>query len=1045
MSRIGGNRPNIPVSRLRGQEIKQDDTKVASTASHDIQMSHEAGGMRLPDFKLTRRDIQDPGAKASIIDVPQADLDAVKTPADFKALLDKLVTDNKDFIMPTKAALKASLPEGDRSDFAYNNIVGRRTEQLFDEVSALISKTGLRGDDAKAARKAVNAAATDAYSGRSIAFDKADTGTYWSYGHDAAFTHVFEKMLASLPEGDPKRDSIQNQLDFVFTRKYVPNGSVDENDASNSLELMPIHQETRRPVSMTKGSANTNNVQYEMLKVPDNDGGPHAGKNVFREGDNYFVEGSMAKLDDATVAKLESTKVDNFQDVVFRRPKEQERPLDDFRFNWNQNRMIDNKHIDTGWWGHCDIKATMETILADMKGSAGVSEYRSDSDSTTEFSRADQLEALAALLNMGASYYVAGSRGMRQLGTTEFAGSRNDDRPTTMGLSTSRGKMNFQVRLSSISESGNSDQNAGIQQAFGKKEIGTDGMSFSDNPDLLRVEQGDINFIDASKRKISGTTDGYTFNSRGQPVEDKVAFTYDPANPGTEKILIGSNLKDVNSRELTRYYLDPQTKEISEVPTKFVEENGKYVAEEQTPKNLGKMTGMELGREMKAGDDVKSKLQMLEDAIKTGDKMATDSDTGMQVWNGEVHNIRLDVTRSADGRFEKTDILVDATFGTGKAGTILRELDESGNVIAVCEKRAAVDFYWRDRPRVTPLTREGNNWLVNRSMYDRGVLELGNGLDASIGAMTDLNDLIYLGLKAKDRQKTYTIVHEGKRFVYDNKADWEADVQLLKTGDNGGGGNTGGGGTVTRPDPAAVADMLDRLPSPKRSLDKLPADASEADLQQLLKDNSARILSGSRPMIAGSEAAWLVEMAAHKNAGPALWKDLQDFVNTNTLSSVSRRVELDKFMGTLDVTGTGGNTGGGGQTTGPIVMASTPSMAIPDNDPAGATDTISVTRDGKVKDISIDIDLKHTYVGDLNVVLEAPDGTNVTLHKRGGGSRDDIAGTYSTASGGDLRAYDDLADLQGLDVNGDWKLKIVDMAGQDIGKLVSWGLNIETE
>ena len=63
------------------------------------------------------------------------------------------------------------------------------------------------------------------------------------------------------------------------------------------------------------------------------------------------------------------------------------------------------------------------------------------------------------------------------------------------------------------------------------------------------------------------------------------------------------------------------------------------------------------------------------------------------------------------------------------------------------------------------------------------------------------------------------------------------------------------------------------------------------------------------------------------------------------------------------------------------------------------------------------------------------------LHARGGRERDDIVGVY----GADLRSIDDLAALKGKDIQGDWKLKIVDLAGQDVGNLVSWGLTIDPQ
>jgi len=363
------------------------------------------------------------------------------------------------------------------------------------------------------------------------------------------------------------------------------------------------------------------------------------------------------------------------------------------------------------------------------------------------------------------------------------------------------------------------------------------------------------------------------------------------------------------------------------VSTQFVEENGSYVAKEGSESVVGKLTGMELGREMEANDDIQNKIKLLEEAVRNGDKIATDSDRREQVWNGEVHSIELRTEwRSDDGKWERVAVHVDATFGSGKMGTILHKLDDEGNVVDSLELKAAVDFYWRDRPRIAPLVSERGNWYVNRSMYERGVIDLGNGMQASLGAIQDLSDLIYLGLKATDNQKAYTIVHEGKRFVYTDEATWKEDIAKLE------GGQAPGGGGTTPPPP---------------------------------------------------------------------------------------------------------------QPGGPVHVTRTANIAIPDNDPAGISDTVNVAEDGKIKDLKVEIDLKHTYVGDLNVALVAPDGTEVLLHKRGGRGRDDIVGTYG--EGGDLTSHDRLDAFKGKDMKGDWQLKVTDLAGRDVGSLVSWGLSIEAD
>ncbi len=920
MPRITGNRPNIPVSALKGQEIKAED-KVASTKSHDIDLATEAGGFVIPDFKIERRDIADPAAKSQIIEDGQVDLTTIKTAADFKTALASLTETHKAFLSPTKAAFLETLPEADRSNFAFINIVGRRNEQFFDEVMQLVSRAGLTGDEAKEARKAVNLAHRDAFRGRSVDFDRADTGSYWSYGHDAPFVHVFESMLESLPEDDPKRAAIQAQIDFIFTHKYVDTGGVDENNAEKTMGLIAMDKDSRHIVSMKKGQEHSSRVSYETLQLPASVGGEHAGKYAYRSGDKLYFEGSKtevpAELADKLVAKTAG-------ELVFRRADNEEIRTG-FRYDWNGNRMLDVAKIDTGWWGHCDIKALMETLLADMSGSKGVTEYRSDTDKTTEFSKKMQLEALAALLNFDDVYLQSGGgSGAVALGETGFAGARFDDRPTKMNIKTNRGSSSFTIRLKNLEDKDNPGTNLDLDKAFALKVADDKNESFKDNDSILRVEQGDTNYIDGSGRKLEGTTDGYTFDDLGRPVENKQAFTIDLANvpDDAEKILIGTELTSIEGRQLNRIYLDPKTKELSSVSTAFKKnDEGKYVAEEGTSRSLGTMNGLELGREMTAGDDIKGKIAMLEEAVRKGDKIATDSSKREEVWNGEVHAIKLTTEwRSDDGLWERVGVRVDATFGSGKVGSILHKLDEEGNIVDSHEISAAVDFYWKDRPRVAPLVSERGRWYINKGMYERGVLSLeGEKLQASLGAMNDLSDLIYLGLRG-DNKPLYTIVHDGKRLVYDDKAAWEADVKKLK------------GEDVTEP-------------------------------------------------------------------------------------------------------------GGGTTEPGKVKVESKPDLAIPDADPAGVADTIQVDAAGKLKDIQIDIDLKHTYVGDLQVVLVAPTGDEVTLHKRGGRSRDDIVGTY----GADLKAHDDLKSLVGKEIKGDWQLKIVDMAGQDVGSLKSWALNLETE
>jgi len=121
-------------------------------------------------------------------------------------------------------------------------------------------------------------------------------------------------------------------------------------------------------------------------------------------------------------------------------------------------------------------------------------------------------------------------------------------------------------------------------------------------------------------------------------------------------------------------------------------------------------------------------------------------------------------------------------------------------------------------------------------------------------------------------------------------------------------------------------------------------------------------------------------------------------------------------------------------------FCSTPNLAIPDNNPTGVSDVISVDLDPAdettVSEVAVLIDITHTYQGDLIVTLTSPDGTSVPLHNRSGGSTDNIYGWYPD----DLDPAGDLGLFAGLATDGDWTLTVSDNAGIDTGTLNEWCL-----
>ena len=106
---------------------------------------------------------------------------------------------------------------------------------------------------------------------------------------------------------------------------------------------------------------------------------------------------------------------------------------------------------------------------------------------------------------------------------------------------------------------------------------------------------------------------------------------------------------------------------------------------------------------------------------------------------------------------------------------------------------------------------------------------------------------------------------------------------------------------------------------------------------------------------------------------------------------------------------------------------------IPDNDPNGLNSVISILETGTIIRIKATLDIDHTYIGDLSVSLQSPDGKKFVLHDRQGGSKDNIIKTYSQ----------ELDKLIGTSFKGDWVLYVEDHTAQDTGRLNWWSLDIQ--
>ena len=127
-------------------------------------------------------------------------------------------------------------------------------------------------------------------------------------------------------------------------------------------------------------------------------------------------------------------------------------------------------------------------------------------------------------------------------------------------------------------------------------------------------------------------------------------------------------------------------------------------------------------------------------------------------------------------------------------------------------------------------------------------------------------------------------------------------------------------------------------------------------------------------------------------------------------------------------------TNGGPETN--IHVEANPNLPIPDNDQAGITSVLNIADTAVIARLAVSLNIEHTYIGDLQVILTTPDGKTATLSDREGASTHNLDKTYTSQ---DMPA---LAALIGGQAKGNWTLKVADIAQRDTGTLHHWSLDL---
>ena len=119
-----------------------------------------------------------------------------------------------------------------------------------------------------------------------------------------------------------------------------------------------------------------------------------------------------------------------------------------------------------------------------------------------------------------------------------------------------------------------------------------------------------------------------------------------------------------------------------------------------------------------------------------------------------------------------------------------------------------------------------------------------------------------------------------------------------------------------------------------------------------------------------------------------------------------------------------------------------PGLVIPDRRPAGVVSEIECPTSGRLTEISVAVDIAHSFRGDLRIALSSPEGFVAELKQvdRRDSARD-VKETYTPANAADLARMVQ----SGIEAGGRWRLNVSDNLFRDVGQLRSWTLDLRLD
>ena len=596
-----------------------------------------------------------------------------------------------------------------------------------------------------------------------------------------------------------QRTQLQNHLDFVMRHKYAYRG-IDERDIERSLGGFLIDRHTRKVVSQTVESRQSLVPQYELLRIRPNSQHDAAREYVYRDGEGSFrlQDGTIVQVNES---ELRSIPVESSR-ITFLRAPGDPNLRKGLQFDWDNNGYVQKEPIDwISWAGHCDIKAIMEQLGLGYQDAEDLLEYRSDTDQLQSYNRDLQLEMMASAMELGSVYQRVDGSGSLVRGIHRFGGARNDSRPDRLQLRGLGPGRNFRWPLSgrfetfSVTKIESNGVTLDSSQVFQRYLADSDGLGFRDNDRFIKTVDGDCNLIDASETRVTVSIQETLFDPEsGYPTHQQTESILDlRRQPEQKRSYLGTHLHNAHRREVYHVYLNHEKRCIWAQLYRWERnaQSKRFEAQIQPDQQieiaLQEPVRATISREMHF-DDPALFQSLLAQAVKKGQNICADTDMRAQVWNGVVTKLNLTkIAEDETSRVEHWRCSLKARFGSSEFAYLVK-FDEEGQAQQYhpLPTHDSVDFLWQDFPDIASKGVEDGDWVVNQTMLERELVGLRvethvpGGIYIHDDYVKNLFELIYCSLSGY----RYTIVHQNKRYGYQDETAWKADVEKIKRARN---------------------------------------------------------------------------------------------------------------------------------------------------------------------------------------------------------------------------------------------------------------------